>query len=213
MKIEQVIGKLQEELNQFNLQLNVFEYDYLRDMVITGMNTVNREAINSGYIFDYMYKFYAIPEESITDTSDIAGFPNHFAGAEGYYKVTIPPLLSDIGYKDVNKLFIDDSNASRLSLIQFWTFGYTEDGMNIPIYTVYDRSTLLVSHRIDRDPIQISGFFLFENPTLLPDWNDETSDLPLASEAKLLIFLKKHILSTLGINDKDKGSTSSDNNK
>lgn len=212
MTIQQIIGKLQEQLNQHDVDINMFDYQYLRDLVISGAYTLNREAVNANQDVDWLYKSFA----GTYQTEDQQKYPAFQSLQNRNKQLTLPyALYTDVGKKDIKYMTINGVMAGRVSVSLFFTYQYTEDGMNIPYYAMYDNKTMLVhipatynnnNQLVEIEEILLSGYALFEDPTKLPDWNEETSQFPLVSEMKLLPMLLKQILSTISSQNNEKNS-------
>lgn len=211
MTIQQIIGKLQEQLNQHNVDLNMFDYQYLRDLVISGAYTLNKEAVNANQDIDWLYKVF-----SGTYKSQDQNIYPAFQSIQNNNKQLVLPyaLYTDVGKKDIKYLTLNGVMAGRVSVSMFFTYQYTEDGMNIPYYAMYDNKTMLIhipvqyvdKQIVELTEIAVSGYALFEDPTQLPDWNEETSQFPIVSEMRLIPMLLKQILSTISSQNNDKSS-------
>jgi len=124
-----------------------------------------------------------------------------FTDKTTYYQADLPPLVSNIGWKNIKYFGVHgyDKNLNRLDLTEFATRKGARYTSEEPIYSVI--GDILIAKHIPVGLTFALMVAILADPRTAPDWDNETSDFPTPSEMAIKIMVKNSITQTPGVPD------------
>lgn len=198
MLLRKIIYTIWEELEGLNItDDSLIDYEYLKDKIISWNNTLITDAVRNKEPLTGFYQVMTCLEVTCHKGSCVLnGFT--FTDSEPYYLVEMPPL------------------AHIPEPIQFFGSGMMTGGIGIVGNALFQNSdgnrftatsprATLVGDTIILKNLPTLAFSLataiviLSDPTQACNWSEyDNSEFPTPSTAKLIMLVKKDILSTLG---------------
>lgn len=203
MYLNRMIYQVWEELEGLHITDDTkFTYDFIKDKLIIWNNTLVSEAYNAKMPLD---GFYMIMNgnvvEKVDDTQVIDGIT--FTKDTGYWMTTPPKLVNTIGWNEISYFGTTDlkNNFVRRSVNGLKSHDYARWNIHTTAYARAGETIVMQS-------IPHTGFKLATligvpvDPTSVVGWDaDDEQEFPTPSPAKLMMLVKKDILSTIGKSD------------
>lgn len=200
MYLNKMVYQIWEELEGLHITDDTkFTYDFIKDKLIVWNNTLVGEAYNAKIPLD---GFYMIMNGNVVtkvdDTQVIDGIT--FTKDTGYWTTTPPKLINTVGWNEIIYFGATDlhKNFIRRSINGLLSHDYSRWNIDTPAYARAGDTIVIQS-------IPNTGFKFASivgipiDPTSVTGWDtDDEQDFPTPSPAKLMMLVKKDILSTLG---------------
>lgn len=200
MYLNKMIYQVWEELEGLHITDDTkFTYDFIKDKLIVWNNTLINETHNAKLLLDGFYMIMNGNEvEKVDDTQVLDGIT--FTKDAGYWRVTPPKLVNTVGWNEIIYFGTTDLNMNfmRRSINGLKYHDYSRWHISTPSYARAGDTIVLRS-------IPTTGFKFATlvgipvDPTSVSGWSaTDEQEFPTPSPAKLMMLVKKDILSTLG---------------
>ena len=199
MTLRKLIYQAWEEIEGLNITDDtLIEYDYLKDKFIVWNQTLLVETYNSKLPIDGFFQMLDCVEvECVQRTCTIDG--HVFKTDTVFYQAQLPQLVlqipNNIRYFGGGML---EKGISRVSIDGFMKSIFARFTNAEPIYTTIG-STLIAKNMPTTGFARAMVLCLLSDPTTACNWDEyDNSEFPTPSPAKLLMLVKKDILSMVG---------------
>ena len=196
--IVSIRSEIIEDLEKYGVtQSSVFDPELIDDKIVSARLADFDKFITKMLPLEGFYQLVNnITIDCHKDTRTVGNLT--FTDKTTYYQADLPPLVSNIGWKNIKYFGVHgyEKNLNRLDLADFVTRKGARYTADEPIYAIAGNT--LIAKNLSEGFTFALMMAILADPRTAPDWDDLTSDFPTPSEMAVKVMVKNSIIQTPG---------------